>query len=281
MPGGWSEASPADAHVQELCDAVRGDAEAKIGSAFAEFKAMRYKMQVVAGQNYLVKVDVGDAKMIELRIFVPLGADTPELESAVATASPRQETRPLPGGWGEASPADAHVQALCDAVRNSAEAQMGSTFTKFNAVSYKAQVVAGMKYVVKVDVGDAKMIELRIFVPLGAGTPELESAVATANPRQETRPMPGAMSKAKPADAHVQELCDAVRGSAEAQMGFTFTKFKAVSYKAQVVAGTNYVVKVAVGDAKMVLLRIFEPLGGKAPELESAKAAGSPRAGLA
>lgn len=42
-----------------------------------------------------------------------------------------------------------------------------------------------------------------------------------------------------------------------------------VSYKSQVVAGTNYFAKVDIGDGKFVHLRVFKPLPhtGAGPEL--------------
>jgi len=71
MPGGLSEERSADNDVQELIEKVREAAEEKAGKSFAQYTAVSYSTQVVAGTNYFVKVNVG-GEHVHLRVFVPL-----------------------------------------------------------------------------------------------------------------------------------------------------------------------------------------------------------------
>ncbi|XP_046854795.1 cystatin-B-like [Xenia sp. Carnegie-2017] len=82
----------------------------------------------------------------------------------------------------------------------------------------------------------------------------------------------GISSDLHPADAFIQELIEKVRSAAENKAGVKFDKYEAVSYKTQLVAGTNYFVKVDVGDGKYVHLRVFQPLpqGNVTPQPELA-----------
>ncbi|KAM5181663.1 cystatin-B [Mantella aurantiaca] len=68
----------------------------------------------------------------------------------------------------------------------------------------------------------------------------------------------GGTSAAKPADGPVQELCDRVKAEVEEKHGRKFDTFTAVSYKTQMVNGTNYFVKVDVGGDEYYHVRIHK-----------------------
>ncbi|CAB4003956.1 cystatin-B [Paramuricea clavata] len=70
------------------------------------------------------------------------------------------------GGLGEKKQATAETQKLIDSVRSAAETKAGQTFEKYEAISFKSQVVAGTNYFVKVDVGCDKYVHLRVYQPL-------------------------------------------------------------------------------------------------------------------
>ncbi|XP_008825607.1 cystatin-B [Nannospalax galili] len=72
--------------------------------------------------------------------------------------------------------------------------------------------------------------------------------------------MCGGPSALQPATAETQKIADQVKHQLEEKENQKFTVFKAVSFKSQVVAGTNYFIKVDVGDDKFVHLRVFEAL---------------------
>jgi cystatin-A/B len=82
---------------------------------------------------------------------------------------------------------------------------------------------------------------------------------------------PGAV---KDADDNVKKLAKDMKAQAEKALGETFGEFEAVKFTTQVVAGTNYKIKVKVGDGKFVHIKVYVPLPCKnAPNqlLESEK----------
>ncbi|XP_013391799.1 stefin-C-like [Lingula anatina] len=85
--------------------------------------------------------------------------------------------------------------------------------------------------------------------------------------------VPGGASEVKDADADIQKIVDGVKAELEGKVGKNFTECKAISYRSQVVAGTNYFVKVQVGD-EYIHVRIFVPLPhtGEAPSVHSFQA---------
>ena len=72
--------------------------------------------------------------------------------------------------------------------------------------------------------------------------------------------MCGGFGNAKPADDKVKALALEMKPKVEQALGATYTEFEAVQYTTQVVAGTNYKIKVKVGDGKYVHIKVFVPL---------------------
>ncbi|KAG7262261.1 hypothetical protein CRUP_000082 [Coryphaenoides rupestris] len=72
--------------------------------------------------------------------------------------------------------------------------------------------------------------------------------------------MSGGLSEVRAANEEVQAICDQVKASAEGKTNKTYEVFVAKSFKTQVVAGTNYFIKVHLGREDHVHLRVFQAL---------------------
>ena len=85
--------------------------------------------------------------------------------------------------------------------------------------------------------------------------------------------MCGGFGNVKPADADVQAKVDAVLAAVNTQLGSSHAALEVVHYKTQVVAGTNYLVKVKAGDSHLHL-KIYQPLPhtGQGPSLSEVNA---------
>ncbi|XP_078512755.1 cystatin-B-like [Lissotriton helveticus] len=81
----------------------------------------------------------------------------------------------------------------------------------------------------------------------------------------------GGTGDVKVATPEVQQLCDQLKADVEKHSGENYNEFVAIEYKTQVVAGTNYFIKVHVGCESYVHLRVYKPLPhtGKPAELSS------------
>ncbi|GAB1303350.1 Cystatin A family member 3 [Apodemus speciosus] len=78
--GGTSEAKPATPEVQEIANRFKPQLEEKTNEKFEKFEAVEYKTQVVAGQNYFIKIDVGSGCYLHVKVFRGLsGEDNFEL----------------------------------------------------------------------------------------------------------------------------------------------------------------------------------------------------------
>ncbi|CAI5673162.1 unnamed protein product [Oreochromis niloticus] len=67
--GGWSETKKADEQTQKICENVKNQVEKETGKNYAEFHAVEYRSQVVAGANYLIKVHVGGTSYLHLKVL--------------------------------------------------------------------------------------------------------------------------------------------------------------------------------------------------------------------
>uniref|UniRef100_A0A669CXF2 Cystatin-B n=1 Tax=Oreochromis niloticus TaxID=8128 RepID=A0A669CXF2_ORENI len=68
-------------------------------------------------------------------------------------------------------------------------------------------------------------------------------------------PMCRGLTEEKEADEEAQKICDAMKPLAEQRAERNFEVFIAQSYKTQLVAGTNYFIKLYVGDEEHVHLK--------------------------
>ncbi|XP_056415953.1 cystatin-A-like [Hyla sarda] len=83
----------------------------------------------------------------------------------------------LPGGVGPEEAANPDIQSVCDAVKPDFLKRSAVNATKFKAVKYKSQTVAGYNYFIKVWLGGTQYCHLRIYKPLPhtGGKPRLDS----------------------------------------------------------------------------------------------------------
>ncbi|XDV21672.1 hypothetical protein PO909_026715 [Leuciscus waleckii] len=58
IPGGFTTVQIVTEEVKEICIKVKSEMEKKTGIHFKDYIPLLYKSQVVAGTNYLVKVDI-------------------------------------------------------------------------------------------------------------------------------------------------------------------------------------------------------------------------------
>ncbi|KAI2665055.1 Cystatin-B [Labeo rohita] len=78
----------------------------------------------------------------------------------------------------------------------------------------------------------------------------------------------GGPSQVKQATPEVQKICDEVKHQAEEKAGKKFDVFVAKSFTTQVVAGTNYFIKVNVGCDQFVHLRVHKSLPHSGQQLQ-------------
>ncbi|XP_068122369.1 cystatin-B-like isoform X1 [Hyperolius riggenbachi] len=78
--------------------------------------------------------------------------------------------------------------------------------------------------------------------------------------RSSAMPRCGGLGNLKPANQKVQNICNTFKEQVTQKSGLNFDTFQAVSYKTQVVQGTNYFIKVHVGGDQYLHLRIYDNL---------------------
>ena len=92
-------------------------------------------------------------------------------------------------------------------------------------------------------------------------------------------PLCGGFGGARPADDNVKAKVAQVKAATEGKLGKTYGVFEAVSYTSQVVNGTNYKVKVKVGDNDFVHVKFHEALPCYGGKIELSEAEGGKKLG--
>ncbi|KAI5941340.1 cystatin-B-like [Manis javanica] len=70
--GGWSSTEPATGEIQAIADQVRSQLEERENKKYAVFKAVEFKSQLVAGMNFIIKVQVDDDDFMHIRVYESL-----------------------------------------------------------------------------------------------------------------------------------------------------------------------------------------------------------------
>ncbi|XP_063081406.1 cystatin-A-like [Cavia porcellus] len=80
---------------------------------------------------------------------------------------------------------------------------------------------------------------------------------------EEPERVVGGLSEAKPATPEIQEIADKIKPQLEEKTNESYQEFTAIEYKTQVVAGTNYFIKIQIGGQVCVHIKVFKPLPGQ------------------
>ncbi|KAL0227839.1 hypothetical protein RCL1_003982 [Eukaryota sp. TZLM3-RCL] len=81
------------------------------------------------------------------------------------------------GGVSQSEPIDADVRNLVNQVRPQIEAQLGTNFAVYEPIEVKKQVVSGMNYFVRINVGlPGQFLDARIYSQPWTSTLELTSS---------------------------------------------------------------------------------------------------------
>ncbi|XP_051266571.1 cystatin-B-like isoform X1 [Dicentrarchus labrax] len=70
----------------------------------------------------------------------------------------------------------------------------------------------------------------------------------------------GGWSETMEATEDIQKICDQVKPLVEQKTNKIYMEFRAVEYRSQIVAGTNFLIKVHVGGEKYIHLFVFRAL---------------------
>ena len=86
--------------------------------------------------------------------------------------------------------------------------------------------------------------------------------------------MCGGFTNDRPMEDDVKQLALQLKGAVEAKMNATYATFEPETFQSQVVAGTNYSIKVKT-DKGHIVMKVFVPLpcNGTEPVLKEVKAA--------
>ncbi|XP_003464211.2 cystatin-A [Cavia porcellus] len=72
----------------------------------------------------------------------------------------------MPGGLSEARPATREIQEMADKVKPQLEEKTNESYEEFIAILYKSQVVAGINYFIKIQIGGQVCVHIKVFKPL-------------------------------------------------------------------------------------------------------------------
>jgi len=185
MVPGFSEIRCATPEIQEMCDEVRPQVEMRMNRPLKTYMAMQYIQQASSGMNYRIIMRVGPSRFVVIHINMGLGVharpELMDLREDCMSLHDRSELKMGMGmGMGSYSKeimATPEMQRMADEMRHSVEMRMNRKFSMFRLMSFCEQVVAGMNYRMRIQVGENEYVVVQVFVGLDVHErPELTSA---------------------------------------------------------------------------------------------------------
>jgi len=72
MAGGFTEAQEMNEEVAAIAVGLKGEIQENLGQEFETFEPLSYMSQVVAGTNYMIKIQVGEGSYVHAKVHEPL-----------------------------------------------------------------------------------------------------------------------------------------------------------------------------------------------------------------
>ncbi|XP_071506883.1 cystatin-A-like [Diadema antillarum] len=92
------------------------------------------------------------------------------LLTVLVTVAMAEQKKQLMGGMQKVQPVNAEVEGFVKQMRSEAEGAAGGEFKQFIPVEFATQLVNGVNYFVKVDVGDGQFVHIRFYRPFKGET---------------------------------------------------------------------------------------------------------------
>lgn len=261
--GGFSPVQPATEYIQKLADGVRKKAEKNFPKGFDLFKVISYRVQLVIGKNYIVTVQVSFESFVVLEIFV-----TPEdkiLLAEVEELLPEKVIPRLSKPVKQPLQATPRVQDMVDGVKQEVEAQTGQRYKLFIALSFRAECLSGINYLVVVQVSKESVLQLAMFEDLyGVVTLSgIKNGVPPCIPAS-FGPVPQILYNPDP--NQIPKMVNGFLRQAEHQLDINVTKLKVFYYALQIADGfISYEIAAWAGvdEKSVIVIKLFQTLGGQ------------------
>jgi cystatin-A/B len=275
--GAWSEIRFPTAEIQRLVDEVRPQVEAKKNRKFCSFGTMEWISQVVYGFNYRARINTGEDVPLVIDFYLspfPIGA-TPELKDIVSNSLTVDQKRLLQGapfisgGWSEQHIATPEIQKIADKVKPQIEAKINLKLSCNKALLFISQVVSGINYRILIEANPTTLLAYQVYIKAtDPENPQVTEIFDNSLTMSENSHRVGGWSAEKVADKRIEQLTAQVRPQVEAKGNKKYPVFESTHYIEQLVAGTNYRVRVRVGEKTFIAIQFFVGLGPDAkPEL--------------
>lgn len=234
---------------------------------------MNLKLAILLVSGWLI--GDGSARPGKIQVSVQVDAE----KSNPPSREPKETSgrQDCPGCISEEKPVkdgDEVIGLVAD-IQDKVEERLGKKFNMFKAIKYRTQVVAGFRFLVKVQIGSMEYIHFSFVhqpwmpVKLDLGAIEegktLEDPIGDLMKKQgELTPSPGRTGAwfdeqhVTDDDDKITELVAEIKGKVEEKLNKKFDVFKAIKYRHQLVSGENFFVKVHIGNEEYLHVRFYD-----------------------
>ncbi|XP_046554412.1 multicystatin-like [Haliotis rubra] len=252
MPGGFTDVDVNSTGVRNMTNFALGEINKLFSEQLSLIEIISAKTQVVAGINYFLKFRVRNGNLNEIcdvTIWEQLWTQTTHMTHSSCTSVASKRDILMPGGLTNVDINSTEVRDMASFALGEINGLQGAQNTMEQVISAKAQVVAGINYFLTLEIKNGQETQIctvTVWSRVWLNDKQVTQHACTSRAKRDG--LLGAPTSVNVTGPDILKMATYAVTTLNGLQGTDNSLDQVISAKIQVVAGTNYFLKIRVSD---------------------------------